>query len=66
MFLQFVTTWKTDPKPKPDSKYSQVGDIPSEVIQAVTASMAEWQEIAVAEHLGEEAFRLAEWIGFNE
>ena len=66
MFLQFVTRWKSEPTPLPDPKYSQVGAIPEEVFQAVTASMAEWQEISVAEHLGEAAFRLAEWIGFDE
>lgn len=66
MFLQFLTMWRNEPKPQPDSKYSQVGNIPNEVIQAVDASMVEWQEIAVAEHVGEAAFRLAEWIGFDE
>jgi hypothetical protein len=66
MFLQFVTAWETEPLPHPDPKYAQVGDIPKEVTQAVAASMAEWQEIAIAEHLGEAAFRSAEWIGFDQ
>jgi hypothetical protein len=66
MFLQFVTALKTEPPLQPDPKYAQVGGIPREVAQAVAASMAEWQEIAIAEHLGEAAFRSAEWIGFDE
>jgi hypothetical protein len=66
MFLQFVTGLTAEPKPPPDAKYSQVGTIPNELIQAVAASMAEWQEISVAEHLGEVAFRSAEWIPFDE
>jgi hypothetical protein len=66
MFLQFVTAWTSKPKPQPDVKYAQVGAIAEELVQAVAASMQEWQEIAVAEHLGEEAFRSAEWIAFDE
>ena len=66
MFLQFITAWMTEPKPQPDTKYSQVGAIPNELIQAMVASMTEWQEISVAEHLGEAAFRSAEWIPFDE
>lgn len=66
MFLQFVTAWTSEPKPRPNAKYAQVGAIPEEVVQAVAASMQEWQEISVAEHLGEMAFRSAEWIAFDE
>jgi hypothetical protein len=65
MFLQFVETWKKTPKPNPDTKYAQVGAMPREVIEAVAASLVEWQEISVAEHLGEAAFRSAEWIPFD-
>jgi hypothetical protein len=66
MFLQFVETWKSGPAPKPDPKFAQVGGIPAELFQAVEVSMQEWQEISVAEHLGESAFKSAEWIGFNQ
>ena len=65
MFLQFVETWKKTPKPNPDAKYAQVGAMPHEVMEAVAASLVEWQEISVAEHLGEAAFRSAEWIPFD-
>ena len=57
MFLQFVTTQKIEPLPQLDPKYVQVGYILKEVTQAVADFMAEWQEIAIAEHLGEAAFR---------
>jgi hypothetical protein len=66
MFLQFVTVWGSKPNPEPEAKYAQVGCIPDEVKKAVTASMAEWQEISIAEHLGESAFRLAVWLPFDE
>jgi hypothetical protein len=66
MFLQFVTAWTSEPRLRPDIKFAQVGAIPEEVVQAVSDSMREWQEISVAEHLGETAFRSAEWIAFDE
>jgi len=40
--------------------------MPHEVMEAVAASLAEWQEISVAEHLGEAAFRSAEWMPFDQ
>lgn len=60
MFLQFIMAWTSEPRPKPDIKYAQVSAIPEEVVQVVVASMREWQEISVADHLGETAFRPAE------
>ena len=66
MFLQFVTAWTSEPRPRPDIKFAQVGAIPEEVVQAVSDSMREWQEISRAEQLGKVAFRSAEWITFDE
>jgi hypothetical protein len=66
MFLQFVPAWTFEPRLRPDIKFTQVCAIPEEVVQAVSDSMCEWQEISVAEHLGETAFRSAEWITFNK
>jgi hypothetical protein len=37
-------------------------EIPVEIVNAVSDSMDEWYEIAVAQYLGEAAYRDAEWI----
>ena len=66
MFLQFVIVWTSELKSRPYVKYAQVSAISEEVVQAVTASMQEWQEISRAEQLGKVAFRSAEWITFDE
>ena len=38
MFLQFFTAWTSEPRPRPDIKFAQVGAIPEEVVKAVAAS----------------------------
>lgn len=65
MFTQFVNQQRTNGiLPTITPKYAQVKSIPREVTSALKDSHDDWQEIAIAEHLGETAFLSAEWIGF--
>jgi hypothetical protein len=63
MFFQLITRYIAEKPPLPSSVYSQVQQIPAEIVQAVSDSKDEWNEIAVAQYLGEIAYRDAEWIG---
>jgi len=65
MFFQLVTNHVAEKPPTPSSVFSQVQHIPVEIVNAVSDSMDEWNEIATAQYLGEVAYRDAEWIGCN-
>jgi hypothetical protein len=66
MFVQFVDTWMKTPKPNPDTKYAQVGAMLHEVMEAVVASLVEWQEISVTEHLGKVVSKSTKWMPFDQ
>ena len=66
MFFQLVTNHVAEIPPPPSSVFSQVQYIPVEIVDAVSDSMDEWNETAIAQYLGELAYRDAEWIGCNK
>lgn len=67
MFTQVVNSKDENGKlPQVTIKYAQIAAVPDVISQALQASHNDWQEIAIAEHLGEVAFRSAEWLGFEK
>lgn len=66
MFFQLVTNHVAEKPPKLSSVFAQVQEIPVEIVNAVSDSMDEWNEIAVAQYLGETAYRDAEWIACSK
>jgi len=66
MFFQLVKNHISKNPPPPSPVFSQVQEVPMEIINAVSDSMDEWNEIAVAQYLGETAYRDAEWIACSK
>jgi hypothetical protein len=66
MFFQLVTKHVAENPPPPSPVFSQVQEVPMEIVNAVSDSMDEWKEIAVAQHLGETAYQDAEWIACSK
>ena len=56
MFFQLVTNHVAEKPLPPSPIFSQVQHIPVEIVTAVSDSMDEWNETAIAQYLGELAY----------
>ncbi|KAG2030243.1 hypothetical protein BDR03DRAFT_1017338 [Suillus americanus] len=63
MFFQLAQKHLADTAPAPSVAFSQVKAIPVEIRTAIEDSKTQRNEIAIAQYLGELAYRNAEWIG---